>query len=346
MVSFTNDYSEGAHERIIEALGRTNREQTPGYGMDDYCEMAKQLIATHLNKPSTNIHFLVGGTQTNMTVIAAFLKPWQGVIAADTGHIAVHESGAIEATGHKVLTIPGSDGKINAEQVETLIRTHYDDDAFEHTVQPGMVYISQPTELGTIYSLKEIAALHEVCLRYQIPLYVDGARLACALTCPENDVTLADLEELTDAFYIGGTKMGALFGEALVICNPRYHACFRYMIKQRGGMLAKGRLLGLQFCELFKDDLYFEIGRYANAMARKLEAGIRDLGYEFGAGSPTNQIFPIFPDEVIAQLNEKYSFNFWSRIDMDHSMVRLVTSWATEESNVDAFLRDLAACTK
>ena len=341
MISFMNDYSEGAHERIIEALTRSNLEQTVGYGMDEYCQLAKEMIRAKLNKASSNIHFLVGGTQTNMTFIAAVLKPWQGVIAADTGHIAVHESGAVEASGHKVLTLPNTDGKINAEQVERLIRDHYASESFEHTVQPGMVYISQPTELGTIYHRDELEALSKVCRQYQIPLYVDGARLACALTCEGNDISLTDLEEFTDAFYIGGTKMGAIFGEALVITNPRYHACFRYMIKQRGGLLAKGRLLGIQFIELFKDDLYFEIGRHANRMARKLETGIRELGYNFGSQSPTNQIFPIFSDELIAQLSEKYLFEHWERIDLTHSMIRLVTSWATKEENVDAFLKDL-----
>lgn len=345
MICFMNDYSEGAHERIMDALMRTNREQTVGYGMDEYCAEAKQLIRKHLRKETTGIHFLVGGTQTNMTVISSILRPHQGVIAADSGHIAVHESGAIESTGHKVLTLPSDEGKISAEQVEKLIRAHYDDDTFEHQVQPGMVYISQPTEVGTIYSKKELSDMHAVCQKYKIPLYVDGARLGCALVCAQNDVTIADLEELTDVFYIGGTKMGALFGEAVVFSNPIYDKDFRYLIKQKGGMFAKGRLLGIQFAELFRDSLYFDIGRHADAMARKLESGIRELGYPFGVQSPTNQIFPIFPDTLLQELSEKYMVSYWGRIDATHSLVRLCTSWATEEKNVDAFLADLKQLT-
>ena len=347
MISFFNDYSEGAHERILDALIRTNRLQSPGYGEDEYCEEAKALIRRHFHKPETAIHFLVGGTQTNTTVIASVLKPYQGVIAADTGHIAVHESGAIEATGHKVLTLPHHNGKISAEQVERLIRAHYDSESFEHQVQPGMIYISHPTEYGTIYSKAELEALHKVCSRYHIPLFVDGARLGTALVCEESDVTLSDLEDLADIFYIGGTKMGALFGEAVVITNPAYQDCFRYMIKQKGGMLAKGRLLGIQFAELFRDDLYFDLARHAVRLAQKMAKGIAELGYPFMMESPTNQIFPIFPDELIHQLEDKYACSYWDwgRPDPQHSITRIVTSWATEESNVDAFLADLKKLT-
>ncbi len=343
MISFYNDYSEGAHERIMDALMRTNRMQSSGYGEDEYCEEAKMLIRRHLRKPETAIHFLVGGTQTNTTVIASVLKPYQGVIAADTGHIAVHESGAVEATGHKVLTLPHTNGKISAGQVERLIRAHYDSESFEHQVQPGMVYISQPTEYGTVYSKAELEALHMICRKFHIPLFVDGARLGAALVCSEGDFTIADLEELADMFYIGGTKMGALFGEAVVISNPEYQDCFRYMIKQKGGMLAKGRLLGIQFAELFRDDLYFELARHAVRLAQKMAAGIRELGYPFMLESPTNQIFPIFPDELIHKLEDKYSCSYWDwgRPDPQHSITRIVTSWATEEANVDAFLADL-----
>ncbi len=348
MISFYNDYSEGAHERVMEALMRTNRVQTPGYGEDEFCEEAKTQIRRHLRKTETAIHFLVGGTQTNTTVIASVLKPYQGVIAADTGHIAVHESGAVEATGHKVLTLPHTNGKINADQVERLIRAHYDSESFEHQVQPGMVYISQPTEYGTIYSKAELEALHRVCRKFHIPLFVDGARLGAALVCSECDFTLADLEELADMFYIGGTKMGALFGEAVVISNPDYQDCFRYMIKQKGGMLAKGRLLGIQFAELFRDDLYFELARHAVRLAQKMAAGIRELGYPFMLESPTNQIFPIFPDELIHQLEDKYSCSYWDwgRPDPQHSITRIVTSWATDEANVDAFLAELKFLSK
>ncbi len=347
MISFYNDYSEGAHERIIDALVRTNRLQSPGYGEDEYCEEAKSLIRRHFHKPETAIHFLVGGTQTNTTVIASVLKPYQGVVAADTGHIAVHESGAIEATGHKVLTLPHTNGKISAEQVERLIRAHYDSESFEHQVQPGMVYISHPTEYGTIYSKKELEALHKVCLRYHIPLFVDGARLGTALVCEGSDVTLADLEDLADIFYIGGTKMGALFGEAVVITNPACQDFFRYMIKQKGGMLAKGRLLGIQFAELFRDDLYFDLARHAVRLAQKMKDGIAELGYPFMLESPTNQIFPIFPDKLIHQLEDKYACSYWDwgRPDPEHSITRIVTSWATEEKNADAFLADLKRLT-
>ena len=347
MISFFNDYSEGAHERILDALIRTNRLQSPGYGEDEYCEEAKSLIRRHFHKPETAIHFLVGGTQTNTTVIASVLKPYQGVVAADSGHIAVHESGAVEATGHKVLTLPHTDGKISAEQVERLIRAHYDSESFEHQVQPGMVYISHPTEYGTIYSKAELEALHKVCARYHIPLFVDGARLGAALVCEGNDVSLSDLEDLADIFYIGGTKMGAMFGEAVVITNPAYQDCFRYMIKQKGGMLAKGRLLGIQFAELFRDDLYFDLARHAVRLAQKMEKGIAELGYPFMLESPTNQIFPIFPDELIHQLEDKYACSYWDwgRPDPKHSITRIVTSWATEEENVDAFLADLKKLT-
>lgn len=348
MISFFNDYSEGAHERILDALYQTNRLQSGGYGEDEYCDEAKHLIRKHLRRPETAIHFLVGGTQTNTTVIASVLKPYQGVIAADTGHIAVHESGAIEATGHKVLTVPNDQGKISAGQVEQLVRAHYDSESFEHMVQPGMVYISQPTEFGTIYNKAELTALHQVCRKFHIPLYVDGARLGCALAAEGNDVTIADLEEMADVFYIGGTKMGALFGEAVVISNPELGECFRYMIKQKGGMLAKGRLLGIQFAELFRDDLYFELGRHSVKMAQKLKKGIAELGYSFKYDSPTNQIFPIFPDELAHSLSEKYACSYWDwgRVDASHTITRLVTSWATPEENVEAFLKDLKDLTK
>ena len=310
MISFYNDYSEGAHERILDALNRTNRLQSSGYGEDEYCEEAKSLIRRRLKKPETEIHFLVGGTQTNTTVIASILKPWQGVIAADTGHIAVHESGAIEATGHKVLTLPHHEGRINAEQIERLVRAHYDSESFEHQVQPGMVYISQPTEYGTIYSKAELKAISAVCKKFHLPLFIDGARLGAALVCAENDITIADLEELSDVFYIGGTKNGALFGEAVVVSSPELMPCFRYMIKQKGGMLAKGRLLGIQFAELFRDDLYFDLARHAVTLAQKLQKGIAELGYPFMLKSPTNQIFPIFPDELIYQLEDKFACSY------------------------------------
>ncbi len=346
MISFMNDYSEGAHPRIMEALNRTNLEQTVGYGMDEYCAEAANLIRQRIGCPDAAVHFMVGGTPTNVTVIAAALRPYQGAIAASTGHIAVHESGAVEGTGHKVLTIPTENGKITAEQIERLIRAHFDSETHEHEVQPGIVYISQPTELGTLYSKAELSGISKVCRKFHIPLYVDGARLAAALASEQNDVSIEDLARLTDIFYIGGTKMGCLIGEALVINDPRIDDDFRYMIKRQCGLLAKGRLLGIQFAELFRDGLYEEIGRDTMAQAVRLREGLKALGCEFLADSPTNQIFPILSDELIAELREKYRFELWGRVDRTHSAVRFVTSWATKPENVDALLRDVEALMK
>lgn len=346
MISFMNDYSEGAHPRIMEALNRTNLEQTVGYGMDEYCAEAADLIRKRIGRPDAAVHFMVGGTPTNVTVIAAALRPYQGAIAASTGHIAVHESGAVEGTGHKVLTIPTENGKINAEQIERLIRAHFDSETHEHEVQPGIVYISQPTELGTLYSKSELSDISRVCRKFHIPLYIDGARLAAALASEQNDLSIEDLAQLTDVFYIGGTKMGCLIGEALIINDPRIDDDFRYMIKRQCGLLAKGRLLGIQFAELFRDGLYEEIGRDTMSQAVRLREGLKDLGCKFLVDSPTNQIFPIFSDELIAELREKYRFELWSRVDMTHTAVRFVTSWATKPENVDALLRDVKALMK
>lgn len=346
MISFMNDYSEGAHPRIMEALNRTNLEQTVGYGMDEYCAEAADLIRKRIGRSDAAVHFMVGGTPTNVTVIAAALRPYQGAIAASTGHIAVHESGAVEGTGHKVLTIPTENGKINAEQIERLIRAHFDSETHEHEVQPGIVYISQPTELGTLYSKSELSDISRVCRKFHIPLYIDGARLAAALASEQNDLSIEDLAQLTDVFYIGGTKMGCLIGEALIINDPRIDDDFRYMIKRQCGLLAKGRLLGIQFAELFRDGLYEEIGRDTMSQAVRLREGLKDLGCKFLVDSPTNQIFPIFSDELIAELREKYRFELWSRVDMTHTAVRFVTSWATKPENVDALLHDVEALMK
>ncbi len=346
MISFMNDYSEGAHPRIMEALNRTNLEQTVGYGMDEYCAEAADLIRKRIGRPDAVVHFMVGGTPTNVTVIAAALRPYQGAVAASTGHIAVHESGAVEGTGHKVLTIPTENGKINAEQIERLIRAHFDSETHEHEVQPGIVYISQPTELGTLYSKSELSDISRVCRKFHIPLYIDGARLAAALASEQNDLSIEDLAQLTDVFYIGGTKMGCLIGEALIINDPRIDDDFRYMIKRQCGLLAKGRLLGIQFAELFRDGLYEEIGRDTMSQAVRLREGLKDLGCKFLVDSPTNQIFPIFSDELIAELREKYRFELWSRVDMTHTAVRFVTSWATKPENVDALLRDVKVLMK
>ena len=339
MYNFSNDYSEGAHERILEALVATNREQTTPYGLDSYCETARTRIGALLNHPQSAVHFLVGGTQVNATLIAAALRPYQGVISASTGHINVHETGAIEATGHKVLPIPSTDGKVRADEVAAVFAAHRADVNAEHMVQPALLYISLPTELGTVYTRGELAALQRVCHAYGAKLYVDGARLGCALTLPENDVTLADLAALTDAFTIGGTKMGALFGEALVVNDPALNQDFRYFIKQHGAMLAKGRLLGLQFQTLFDaDELYFTLARHANEMAELLRKRLAALGVPLLVDSPTNQLFPILPKAALAKIGAQFGYSAWEAVDETHDAVRFCTSWATPEAQVEALL--------
>ncbi|MBQ7338525.1 MAG: aminotransferase class V-fold PLP-dependent enzyme [Clostridia bacterium] len=341
MIRFENDYGEGAHPAVLNALIKSNTEQTPGYGVDAYCDRARATIRKLCEREDIDVHFLVGGTQTNTIAICAALRPHQGVIAATTGHIAVHESGAIEATGHKVLTLPSKDGKITADQVAALVKAHREDVTCEHTVQPAMVYISQPTENGTVYTLSELDALWHRCQALGLFLYVDGARLGYALTAPAADMSLPALSARCDAFYIGGTKMGALFGEALVIANSEMKKDFRYILKQHGGMLAKGRLLGVQFDALLCDGLYFEIGARANAQAQRLRAALEALGIPLRYDSPTNQQFPILPDTVLQKLSEKYAFSFWERIDDSHAAVRFCISWATEDANIDALIEDL-----
>jgi len=337
--NFMNDYNECAHESILEAIARANREQDLAYGMDAACERARSRILAELGgAEESGVHFLVGGTQTNLTIVAASIKPYQGAIAPVTGHINVHESGAIEATGHKVLSIPSSDGKLSAAAVKRYVDAHYADETAEHMVQPGMVYISQPTEVGTIYSRDELVALRGVCKAYGMPLYVDGARLGCALAAEGNDVTLPDLARYTSAFSIGGTKMGALFGEALVVNDPALNKDFRYLIKQRGGMLAKGRLLGIQFETLFTDGLYYKIGRHAVHEAQRLADGILARGYELFADSPTNQIFPILPKALLKTISQSFGYAFWQDYDADNDVVRFCTSWATPPEQVDALL--------
>jgi threonine aldolase len=340
--SFQNDYSEGAHPRIIEALARTNFDQEAGYGEDRFCAEATQQILRAIGNPQAAVHFISGGTQTNLLMLSSFLRPYESVIAVETGHICVHETGSVEATGHKVNTTPGYDGKVIASEIEATVAAHND----EHMVKPRAVYISHPTELGTIYSARELREISAVCKRLNLILYMDGARLGTALTSETSDLSLQEISSLVDAFYIGGTKNGALLGEALVINNPALQPEFRYMIKQKGALLSKGRILGIQFLELFKDDLYFELARNANRMAQKLARGIAALGYSFQIQSPTNQIFPIFSDAVIDALSREYRFYTWARVDSNHASVRLVTSWATPDSAVDGFLTDLKAITK
>lgn len=342
MYSFRNDYSEGAHPKVMEALADTNLEQTVGYGMDPRCQSAAALIRDLCKAPEADIHFLVGGTQANLVVIDAFLQSYEAVIGAHTSHINTHETGAIEATGHKVCSIYAPDGKLTPALVEEVLSQH---NGTEHMVLPRMVYVSDSTEIGTIYTKAELAALRRCCDEHGLYLFLDGARLGSALTSPDNDLALADIAALTDVFYIGGTKNGVLFGEALVLSNAAPKAHFRWHMKQRGAVLAKGRLLGIQFQAILEDGLYFDIARHANEMAFRLRDGIAALGYPFPVPSPTNQQFPVLPNAVIGQLEARgYQFEAQEAVDAEHTCVRFVTSWATPESAIDAFLKDLADC--
>ena len=341
MILFNCDYTEGCHPAIIEKLTETNMEQTIGYGVDEHCKHAAELIKKACNADHADVHFLVGGTQTNVTVISAALKHYQGVITAATGHINVHETGALEACGHKCLTIENTDGKLTANQIAAYVDGHFADGSAEHTVQPKMVYISNPTELGTIYKKAELEEIYRVCKERGIYLFMDGARLGYGLMCRENDLTLEDIAANTDVFYIGGTKIGALFGEAVVITNEALKTDFRYNIKQHGGMLAKGRLLGIQFETLFEENRYFEIAAHAARLAERIKDELTAMKVSFLLDSPTNQQFPILPDAVLEQLNTKYAFEFQGKADETHSIVRICTSWATKEENVDLLLEDI-----
>ncbi len=345
MIYFNNDYSEGCHEKVLQALVRSNLEQTPGYGEDHYCHKAADKIRKLCGREDLYVQFLVGGTQTNLTVIAAALRPHQGALGAESAHINVHETGAVEATGHKVLSLPSEDGKITADQVRETVKAHREDSSFEHMVQPKLVYISNPTELGTLYTLSELEKLSAACRELGLYLFLDGARLGYGLAAKGNDVTMADLARLCDVFYIGGTKVGALFGEAVVISDPAIAEDFRYLIKQRGGMLAKGRLLGVQFDALLEEDLYFEISVQADALADRIRECIDELGFSYLVPGITNQIFPILPDVLLNKLSENFSFTEMGRVDETHRAVRFCTSWATREDQVEALchaLRNLA----
>lgn len=339
MIRFNSDYCEGAHDRILKKLVETNLEQTPGYGEDPYCKEAAGIIRTLCEQPEADVHFLVGGTQTNMTVIGAALRPHQGAVSADTGHIHVHETGAVESLGHKVLALPSENGKIRAEQVEKLWKSHVEDESFEHMVQPGLVYISQPTELGTLYTAAELEELYRVCSERGLYLFVDGARLGYGLAAEGNDVDLPFLASHCDVFYIGGTKVGALFGEAVVILNPALKKDFRYMIKQKGGMLAKGRLLGIQFGELLRDGLYQELGAHADRLADQIRQACREKGYPFLVENTTNQVFPILPDSLLERWQGQIGYNFQEKVDAEHTAVRLCTSWATTTEQTEALVR-------
>ena len=346
MIRFNCDYQEGAHERILNKLLETNMVQTCGYGEDEICDEARAIIRDLCKAPNAYVQFLVGGTQANFTLLAAALRSYQGVISAETGHIAVHETGAVEATGHKVLTLPQVQGKITASQIDELCRLHFSDDAHEHMVMPKAVYLSEATELGTVYNRAELSEMRAVCDKWNLYLYIDGARLGYAMASTGCDVDLPFLAEVADAFYIGGTKQGLLFGEAMVILNEELKRDFRYVIKQKGGMLAKGRLLGVQFAEMMKDGLYFELSGHAIRLAMKLKKALAEMGLSFLVDSPSNQQFVILPDTVLAKLGEKYSYSYQQRMDENNSAVRLCTSWATREDHVDQLIEDIRALVK
>ncbi len=346
MIYFNSDYLEGAHPSIMVKMAETNMVQTVGYGEDEYCEAAREKIKVACQAPEADVHFLVGGTQTNTTVIAAILRPWQGVISAVSGHINCHEAGAIESTGHKVITLPTDNGKITAQQVADYVEWHRNDESTEHIVQPGMVYISHPTEAGTLYTKAELTELYDTCRRYGLPLYIDGARLGYGLAADESDMTLPEFARLCDVFYIGGTKVGALFGEAVVIMNESLKKDFRFIMKQRGGRLAKGRLLGIQFDALFTDDLYFKISRHAIEMAHQIRDIFVSAGYPLLFDSPTNQQYPIMPDAELAEIGKSFGYEYWERVDETHSGVRFCASWATTQENVDALREAVNALKK
>ena len=340
MISFRNDYSEGAHPQVLAALEKNNLVTTCGYSMDDFCAEARGIVRARFSCPQADVHFMVGGTITNTTVIAAALRPWEGVIAADTGHINVHETGAIEASGHKVCAIEAPGGKLNPALVRELLRRHCDGQD-EHMVLPRMVYISQATELGTIYHKDELIALREVCREYGLYLFVDGARLAPSLVAEGNDLAPEDYAKYCDVFYIGGTKNGLLFGEAVVITNDAIKPHFRNMIKQRGGMFAKGFLFGEQFAAYFENDLWLDMARHAVAQAQRIRAAAIEKGYTLWAESPTNQTFVIMSDAQIEALSRVVEFQTFGRVDETHQAVRFVCSWATKPEAVDTLIAAL-----
>ena len=336
MLYFENDYCEGAHPAILQKLAETNFEKVPGYGTDPYCASAKAKICAACGCPDADVTFISGGTQTNAIVIASMLQRWQGVLAAATGHVAAHEAGAIEYTGHKVISLPAHEGKVSAADVRDWCATFYADANHDHMVFPGMVYISHPSEYGTLYTKQELEDLHTVCQEYQMPLFLDGARLGYGLMAEGTDVTLADIARLTDVFYIGGTKVGALCGEAVVFCGMHAPAHPIPRIKQHGALLAKGRLTGVQFEALFTDGLYFEIGRQAIETAQALRRVLHERGYQFFLETPTNQQFVILPNEDMARIREHASIEYWEKYDDTHTVVRFCTSWATTQEDIDA----------
>lgn len=340
MIHFESDYIAGAHPKILEKLIETNMDYHSGYGTDDYCTSAAQKIKEACGCPNADVEFLVGGTQTNAVVISTMLHDSEGVISAQTGHINVHESGAIEYTSHKVLTIPEKDGKIDAKTIKTFIDNFYADDTYPHMVYPGMVYISHPTEYGTLYSKNELEAISKICKTYEIPLFMDGARLGYGLMSDDTDLTLIDIANLCDVFYIGGTKVGALCGEAVVFTKNNKPKHFMTSVKKRGALLAKGRVLGIQFDTLFTDNLYFEIGKYAIEMAEKLNKIFEEKNIKTFLKSPTNQQFVILENNQMNMLKEKVGFSFWEKYDEEHTVVRFATSWSTTQEDLD-ILREI-----
>ena len=345
MLYFENDYCEGAHPAILQKLTETNFEKVSGYGTDPYCASAREKIRAACACPDADVTFISGGTQTNAIVIASMLQRWQGVLAAATGHVAAHEAGAIEYTGHKVISLPAHEGKVSAADVRDWCATFYADANHDHMVFPGMVYISHPSEYGTLYTKQELEDLHTVCQEYQMPLFLDGARLGYGLMAEGTDVTLADIARLTDVFYIGGTKVGALCGEAVVFPHGA-PAHFMTMVKQQGALLAKGRLLGIQFDSLFTDDLYFKISRHADEMDYQIRDIFVSAGYPLLFDSPTNQQYPIMPDDELAELGKNFGYEYWERVDKTHSGVRFCASWATTQEHVDALRAAVQALRK
>lgn len=341
MHSFESDYTTGAHEKILRRLAETNLEQTPGYGFDPYCESAKKKIRLACQCPEAEIFFLVGGTQTNAVVIDSVLEPYAGVIAAHTGHISDHEAGAIEFTGHKVIEIPAHDGKIDAQELSRQLQEFWQDPNHTHMVYPGMVYLSHPTEFGTLYSARELVEIAGVCKWYDLPLYIDGARLGYGLMCAETDVTLPMIAKYADVFYIGGTKVGALFGEAVVFTKHNMPRRFPTIVKQHGALLAKGRILGLQFDTLFTDGLYFELGRHAVEMAQQVKQAFQVRGYPFYLDSPTNLQFILMEVREVERLQQKIRFSIWGKPDEVHRVARFATSWSTTQADVDALVAAL-----
>lgn len=334
MLYFSCDYAEGCHPKVLEELTKTNMVSTPGYGEDEFCDAAKAKIKEYINCPEADIYFLVGGTQTNQVVIASMLSDYDGVIAAETGHVAAHEAGAIEYSGHKVITIPQHEGKIAPDELKNYLQVFYADANHEHMVNPGMVYISYPTEYGTIYTKQELEAISAICNEYDIPLFIDGARLAYGLAAAD-DMTMADIAKLSDVFYIGGTKVGALFGEAVIFTKGNTPKHMITQIKLHGALLAKGRLLGVQFGALFTDDLYMKMGKNAVDMANIIKEDLRSKNYQLYMENPTNQIFVIMENSKLEAFGKEVAYGFWEKYDDNHTVIRIATSWATTKEDVN-----------